>query len=87
MPQEQLPDATKRLAPQELTILVYETIDVFLCTSTSNSHACMHTYSGQVQAVQPLRARSEEPLTVEAEGVLLVLAVDGSCDNRPENFA
>lgn len=26
-------------------------------------------------------------LTVEAEGVLLVLAVDGSRDNRPENFA
>ena len=35
----QLPDATKRLAPQELTILVYETIDVFLCTSASNSNA------------------------------------------------
>ena len=42
----QLPDATKRLAPQELTILLYETIDVFLCTSASkqNSNACKYAH-------------------------------------------
>jgi hypothetical protein len=39
------------------------------------------------QTEEPTVSEKLKSLTVEAEGVLLVLAVDGSRDNRPENFA